>query len=286
MEKYDDTIGSYYERTKNRYKAVHNQKSSPNRSLQEARVSPKQIIQKKIAKAPTRGQDEHSSSNKSWLMFAVIVFVSIMVSIYFVPPLKTSTKKGSVPPLTSQKYSQASYVTSPPPSIARNVNMQNITYTEPPIGINNILSLPQIRWCLREQIRVDTMRVLINSNIKVKKFNKIVSNYNQRCSKYRYKIRTLQVAKQEVETQRHIIVDEAKKYISRPYSKKLVQDIQHSLKALGYDPGPVDGLIGARTMRAVRAFQRDEMLLQEDKIDEYLLSKLQSKQIIKLYKKY
>jgi len=34
-----------------------------------------------------------------------------------------------------------------------------------------------------------------------------------------------------------------------------VRDLQEALKALGHDPGPVDGVFGARTTSAVKAFQ-------------------------------
>ena len=35
-----------------------------------------------------------------------------------------------------------------------------------------------------------------------------------------------------------------------------VRDLQQALKTLGHDPGPVDGIFGARTESAVKAFQR------------------------------
>jgi peptidoglycan hydrolase-like protein with peptidoglycan-binding domain len=35
-----------------------------------------------------------------------------------------------------------------------------------------------------------------------------------------------------------------------------VRDLQQALKALGHDPGPIDGVFGARTTSAVKAFQQ------------------------------
>src|SRR3954464_10030294 len=35
-----------------------------------------------------------------------------------------------------------------------------------------------------------------------------------------------------------------------------VRDLQEALKALGYDPGPVDGIFGATTESAVKKFQQ------------------------------
>jgi len=35
-----------------------------------------------------------------------------------------------------------------------------------------------------------------------------------------------------------------------------VRDLQAALKALGYDPGPIDGVFGATTETAVRRFSK------------------------------
>jgi peptidoglycan hydrolase-like protein with peptidoglycan-binding domain len=35
-----------------------------------------------------------------------------------------------------------------------------------------------------------------------------------------------------------------------------VRDLQEALKALGHDPGPIDGVFGAKTESAVKAFQQ------------------------------
>jgi peptidoglycan hydrolase-like protein with peptidoglycan-binding domain len=35
---------------------------------------------------------------------------------------------------------------------------------------------------------------------------------------------------------------------------------QEELRKLGYDPGPIDGVLGARTREALRAYQRDSNL--------------------------
>ena len=41
---------------------------------------------------------------------------------------------------------------------------------------------------------------------------------------------------------------------------KRTRQIQMALKRRGYDPGPVDGLLGRRTSNAIRAFQADHGL--------------------------
>jgi peptidoglycan hydrolase-like protein with peptidoglycan-binding domain/DNA-binding CsgD family transcriptional regulator len=48
---------------------------------------------------------------------------------------------------------------------------------------------------------------------------------------------------------------------SRPGGSSLVREIQHRLRAFGFRPGPVDGLFGPRTERAVRTFQKSRGLV-------------------------
>ena len=45
-----------------------------------------------------------------------------------------------------------------------------------------------------------------------------------------------------------------------PAMVERTKEIQRGLKRRGYDPGPVDGLLGRRTARALRKFQADHGL--------------------------
>ena len=42
--------------------------------------------------------------------------------------------------------------------------------------------------------------------------------------------------------------------------KRLVAGTQSGLRDMGYDPGPVDGILGPRTRAAIRAYQKDHRL--------------------------
>jgi len=61
-----------------------------------------------------------------------------------------------------------------------------------------------------------------------------------------------------------------------PVSSEDVHLAQILLAALGYDPGVVDGVNGATTASAVRAFQYDEGLAETGTIDDALIAQLQS----------
>jgi len=59
-----------------------------------------------------------------------------------------------------------------------------------------------------------------------------------------------------------------------PLTNQLVSILQHTLKDLGYDPGPTDGLIGPRTREAIRQFQLSEGRSTTGRIDFELLRDL------------
>src|SRR5690554_5021874 len=52
------------------------------------------------------------------------------------------------------------------------------------------------------------------------------------------------------------------------YSATQIREIQQSLKDQGFDPGPVDGIMGERTRQALREFQRQNNLEVTGDIDE------------------
>lgn len=62
----------------------------------------------------------------------------------------------------------------------------------------------------------------------------------------------------------------------RPLSRSERMTLQQSLKDKGYDPGPVDGIIGAGTQKALRAWQRDHGLPADGYASAKTLSALQA----------
>ena len=56
-----------------------------------------------------------------------------------------------------------------------------------------------------------------------------------------------------------------------PPNPVLVKQIQARLILVGYDPGPVDGMMGPRTRTAIRAFQQDRGLRVDGEASELLL---------------
>ena len=57
-------------------------------------------------------------------------------------------------------------------------------------------------------------------------------------------------------------------------SRKIVAAVQRSLAGLGYDPGPADGILGARTRAAIRAFQKSVGLPVDGRLSARLMDSL------------
>ena len=232
-----------------------------------------------------------SGSGGKWILGIIgVVFV-----IWLINNGSQSNKTPSYnPPSSSQSYSYPQSSPAPAvqaPSATQSVGLQ---YTKPSVGTNNVLSVPEIRWCVREGIRIEAMRDIIDTNEGVDEFNRIVNDYNSRCGRYQHRQGSRSLAERDVESYRTQIVAEAireaRQLGSRSYPavspgvskssapkkprSQYTKEAQQLLTDLGYDPGPVDGDYGRRTADAVKAFQRDAGITQDGWIGEDLLSTL------------
>jgi hypothetical protein len=207
------------------------------------------------------------------------------------PPPAQKTQSYSAP-----QSSPAPAVAPTPPRVPQSSGLQ---YTKPSVGTNNLLSRPEIQWCIRESIRIDAMRNLIDTNAGIDAFNRIVNDYNSRCGSYRYREGTLSQAERSVAPYLSQIVAEAAreaKQLGNSYqpsspsvssipstssapekpNSQQIKEAQQLLTNLGYAPGPIDGQYGRRTADAVKAFQQKVGLPQNGQIDQNFLSILRS----------
>lgn len=56
-----------------------------------------------------------------------------------------------------------------------------------------------------------------------------------------------------------------------------LRDVQARLTVLGHKPGPIDGLMGERTRRAITAFQKSEEMDQDGNVSEALIARLSAR---------
>ena len=170
----------------------------------------------------------------------------------------------------------------------------HLEYSIPLIGTNKIFTIEEIRWCIREKIRIESIRPHISNYIRTSKFNDLVDDYNRRCGEYRYEYNSKAQAEREVEEHRSEIILEALKLlnqfdsyesnlkysipvttppISNPVKSQaeLISEAQRLLAELGYNPGPVDGEFGNKTAKALNCFQSELNITKSNKIDNYLI---------------
>ncbi len=70
----------------------------------------------------------------------------------------------------------------------------------PPAGTNSVFSLPEVRWCVREDQTIEARRRTLRpgSASEVDAFNTAVGRYNAHCGSFRYRPGTLERARREL----------------------------------------------------------------------------------------
>lgn len=177
--------------------------------------------------------------------------------------------------------------TAPIPSQA----IPTLAETKPPVGQSLVFTSAQIRYCLAEEIRMNSAETVLDNynDYDVDLFNAMVADYNSRCSNFRYRRGALESARREVEPHRSDLNAEGKSRFARSPSAgsvlpptpartapdATVQSAQRQLNALGYVAGPADGLMGGSTRSAIEAFQRDRGVPITGTVDALLIAQLQ-----------
>ena len=229
------------------------------------------------------GKNDGDSGGKWFLGLLAVVFV-----IFLVSDKKQSTNTPADNPPSASLIGLD-------PIATQNSGLQ---YKKPSVGTDNVLSAPHILWCIREDIRIETMMDIIDTNDGIDALNRIINDYNIRCGSYRYRQGAQQRAERDIEAYRSQIELEAihdarqlnRSHQSSPPSEvpgastdgatvqhlitQYTQEVQQLLTDIGYDPGPIDGQYGPRTVGAVKAFQRDLGITQDGQITQDLVSAL------------
>lgn len=191
-------------------------KADPNSSKSEQPSQPQRDTttsehERKTTSSPppietvSTGNNEGASGGK-WIL-GVIGFFFV---IFLINNAGQSTKKPSyTQPSSSQNYSSPQSTPAPVVQTQSATQSTGLQYTKPSVGSNNVLSVPEIRWCIREGIRIEAMRDIIDNNAGIDEFNRVVNDHNSRCGSYRYRQGSQSRAERDVEAYRSKIVSEA-----------------------------------------------------------------------------
>ena len=202
----DETVGDSTRRN------VQGKKpASQGRSKDEQQPHPRESAAKPRPAPPPQSEPEpevvasgssrtpaSGSSGAKW--FWGLVGLGVLIWLFNV------AQEDSRGPSTVPSYTQPSPSPSYSLSQTPEAQISGLEFSKPPVGENNILSVAQIRWCLREDIRIEVLRPMPTTNSQIDQFNAVVADYNSRCGSYRYREGTLTRAQREVERVRSQIV--------------------------------------------------------------------------------
>ena len=143
------------------------------------------------------------------LWFVGIGVVVSFLGELFAGPGSRSTEVDRGPPATSRPVPRTPATTSasapttqepstPSTAPASVPPIPELRYEMPPPGTDLILSMPQLRWCLREDVRIEDDRDNPMIQGEVDAFNLLVDRYNARCASFRYRQGDWERARREV----------------------------------------------------------------------------------------
>lgn len=155
-------------------------------------------------------QRANVTSGGSGCLVNLLWFVGIGIAVSFLSELFTepgsrSTEVDRGSSATSRPAPRASTTTPAPASATQELRTPSPVppiplprFEMPPAGTDRILSLPQLRWCVREDRRIEDDRNNPMTQGEVDAFNLLVDQYNSRCASFRYRQGDLDRARREV----------------------------------------------------------------------------------------
>ncbi len=258
------------------------------RAATEETTPRRQTVEQKITQATS-----NSNSGRRWSSAARIpvIIASVFGVLWLIGHL--ASEPNSRPP------SARSSPKSPPSIVVPGTTPDRPLLSQAPArppeerpkeGTNLILTVAQIRYCFAEDIRIEAARKYIDksSESHIDRFNQMTADYNSRCAKFRYRENSLGTARREVESSRSQLQAEGRSRFasevsegshsstvtSPSISESSIRAIQSKLNTLGYDVGPVDGILGSGTRSAITRFEWNEGLARGSEAGNTLISAL------------
>lgn len=109
-----------------------------------------------------------------------------------------------------------SQVPSVPSTVVPAIPPEPNAFTEqvPTAGVDRVLTLEQVRYCLAQDIRLTAARSVVNaySHADIDRFNAMINSYNASCGRFRYYPGTLERARGDVESRRSALEAEGRRF--------------------------------------------------------------------------
>lgn len=129
-----------------------------------------------------------------------IIFIGLYVGFIGYATFDDSPKKSNPPVIVKETTT----VEKPAPVVTPPQEPEKPKYEKPDIK-GKLFNRAEIRWTLREQIRLETLENMNLTNAGIAAYNQMVEEYNYCASEYRYYPRDYSAAEQDVEQERDSI---------------------------------------------------------------------------------
>lgn len=162
-------------------------------------------------------------------------------------------------PRTTRQTPSSVPMVAPQPAPAETPAVTHSREEKPPVGVS-VLTRGQLRWCVFWDWRIKKLAQGITDDPVVPAYNRLVDDYNSRCVNVSYYENDLTPVRRELEQHKGELessVAAIEREWTQQYLVPVVRDIQRSLTQLGYNPGPIDGVVGPQTRNAIREIERD-----------------------------
>jgi len=173
------------------------------KNLPSAAPSPQAATtESRPAPAESSSSSGSGTSSLGWVIAGIAVLVIWIANSGSGNKTQTPTTSSPTP-----TYSTPAPASAPAPVPASISDEQ-----KPPVGRDNVLNIPQIRWCNREKVRIEAIESVINNAYEreVVNFNTKVSDYNSRCGEFRYRRGNVEQVDRELASERESIAAKAK----------------------------------------------------------------------------
>lgn len=165
-----------------------------------------------------KGKDD-GGLNRTGCLISAAVFIAAFIFLFSghsdkskpvtKPPTQTVSQQTTKKPDTK--------ITSPAQTVPKPDRPTQIRYDEPPAYASRALTLTELQWIVREEIRLDEYKKRVNnySSRSVSEYNQMVNNFNSRASHFKYRKGEWVQAQRNVEPHRDEIVKEVQEDLKR-----------------------------------------------------------------------
>jgi hypothetical protein len=162
------------------------------------------------------------------------------------------------------------------PATLHSASTEDLPLTvKPAVRTGRPLSVPEIRWCLSQDIWLRTAEARLATRRAIGHYNDLAGDFNRRCNGYRFRDDDREQAGRDIDGARDVIVAAALEEIQHLNGgPALARTTQELLETLGHDPGVIDGDYGPQTKAAIEAYQRGAGILADGLVSQELLRHL------------